>query len=138
MLFRSLGREAQQAAEDALAVLARADERIGARGGYLNHVLIRSESVSSSWIEGNSISPKKLAIAELLQQGQSLALDVVANVRATEEAIAELADWNRPVSTGDEHRADGGTGSSKRSRRPLRAATLWCCRSLTRWPPIRC
>lgn len=96
-----LGREAQQAAEDAQAVLARADERIGARGGYLNHLLIRSESISSSWIEGNSISPKKLAIAELLQQGQRVALDVVANVRATEEAIAELADWNRPVSTGD-------------------------------------
>src|SRR5680860_134292 len=73
-----LGREAQQAAEDALAVLARADERIGQRRGHLNHLLIRSESISSSWIEGNSISPKQLAIAELLQQGQRVALDVVA------------------------------------------------------------
>ncbi|WP_104162414.1 Fic family protein [Cryobacterium sp. N22] len=96
-----LGRAAQQAAEDALSVLARADERIGQRGGYLNHLLIRSESISSSWIEGNRITPKKLAIAELLQQGQRVALDVVANVRATDEAIADLADRGRPVTTAD-------------------------------------
>ena len=97
----SIGREAQQAAEDALAVLARADERIGARGGYLNHLLIRSESMSSSWIEGNRVTPKKLAIAELLQQGARVALDVVANVRATEEAIAAPADRDRPITTAD-------------------------------------
>ncbi|TFB59031.1 Fic family protein [Cryobacterium sp. Hz7] len=96
-----LGRDAQQAAEDALAVLARADERIGQRGGYLNHLLIRSESISSSWIEGNSVTPKKLAIAELLQRGTRVAVEVVANVRATEEAIAELADRDRPVTTSD-------------------------------------
>lgn len=97
----TIGRAAQQAAEDALAVLARADERIGQRGGYLNHLLIRSESISSSWIEGNSISPKKLAIAELLHRGTQAAVDVVANVRATEEAITELADRERVVTTGD-------------------------------------
>lgn len=96
-----LGQEAQQAAEDALAVLARADERIGTRGGYLNHLLIRSESISSSWIEGNRVTPKKLAIAELLQQGTRVALDVVGNVRATEEAIASLAERERPVTTAD-------------------------------------
>jgi Fic family protein len=96
-----IGREAQQAAEDAFAVLARADERIGTRGGYLNHLLIRSESISSSWIEGNRVTPKKLAIAELLQQGSRVALDVVANVRATEEAIAALADRDRAVTTAD-------------------------------------
>ncbi|HAM27505.1 MAG TPA: hypothetical protein DCP11_12625, partial [Microbacteriaceae bacterium] len=38
----ALGTEAQAAAEDALAVLARADERIGPRGRYLNHLLILS------------------------------------------------------------------------------------------------
>ena len=96
-----IGQEAQQSAEDALTVLARADERIGARGGYVNHLLIRSESISSSWIEGNRITPKKLAIAELLQRGTRVALDVVANVRATEEAIAALADRHRPVTTAD-------------------------------------
>jgi hypothetical protein len=58
-----LGPDAAAAAEDALAVLARADERIGSRGGYLNHLLIRSESISSSWIEGNRVTPKRLAIA---------------------------------------------------------------------------
>ncbi|MFB9959788.1 Fic family protein [Agromyces bracchium] len=92
-----------------MAVLARADERIGDRGGYLNHLLIRSESISSSWIEGNRISPKKLAIAELLDHsrgggvGARVALDVIANVRATEEAIAELGDRERArdVTTAD-------------------------------------
>ncbi|MCI4659721.1 Fic family protein [Cryobacterium zhongshanensis] len=102
-----LGREAQQAAEDALAVLARADERIGSSGGYLSHLLIRSESISSSWIEGNSISPKKLAIAELLDGrpggtgSTRVALDVVANVRATEAAIAALGDRNHQVTIRD-------------------------------------
>ncbi|MCU1530316.1 MAG: Fic family protein [Frondihabitans sp.] len=82
-------------------MLTRADERIGARGGYLNHLLIRSESISSSWIEGNRVTPKKLAIAELLRRGTRTALDVVANVRATEEAIAVLAERDRLVTTQD-------------------------------------
>lgn len=97
----TLGVEAQGAAEDALAVLARADERIGVRGRYLNHLLIRSESISSSWIEGNRVTPKRLAIAELLHQGPRQALDVVANVRATEAAIADLADRSRTITTDD-------------------------------------
>lgn len=96
-----LGADARQAAEDALTVLARADEQVGSRGRALHHLLIRSESISSSWIEGNRVSPKRLAIAEVLQQGSRVALDVVANVRATEEAIAELADPVRPISAAD-------------------------------------
>jgi Fic family protein len=96
-----LSDEAQAAAEDALVVLARADERLAAKGGYLNHLLIRSESISSSWIEGNRVSPKGLAIAELLHHGSRQALDVLANVRATEQAIAELADRSRPITTQD-------------------------------------
>lgn len=97
----TLGADAQGAAEDALAVLARADERIGSRGRYLNHLLIRSESISSSWIEGNRVTPKRLAIAELLHHGPQQVLDVVANVRATEAAIAELADRERAITTDD-------------------------------------
>src|SRR5664279_5112922 len=96
-----ISNEAAGAATDALAVLARADERIGAKGGYLNHLLIRSESISSSWIEGNRVTPKRLAIAELLHHGPQQALDVVANVRATEAAIAELADRERAISVVD-------------------------------------
>ncbi len=96
-----LGTDAQAAAEDALAVLARADERIGPRGRYLNHLLIRSESISSSWIEGNRVTPERLAIAELLHEGSRQALDVVANVRATEAAIAGLADRGRAITVGD-------------------------------------
>ncbi len=96
-----LGADARQAAEDALAVLARADERIGARARYLSHLLIRSESISSSWIEGNRITPKRLAIAELRSSGSRVALDVVANVVATEEAIAELGDRRRAIGVAD-------------------------------------
>lgn len=96
-----LGPQAVAAAEDALTVLARADERVGAQGRYLNHLLIRSESISSSWIEGNRVTPKRLAIAELLHQGNRAALDVVANVRATEDAIAGLADRGRVITTQD-------------------------------------
>ncbi len=99
--FPPLGSGAAAAAEDALAVLARADERIGSRGRYLNHLLIRSESISSSWIEGNRVTPKRLAVAELLHQGTRAALDVVANVRATEDAIADLADRLRVITTED-------------------------------------
>jgi Fic family protein len=100
-LLPRLSGEAQAAAEDALVVLARADERLAVQGGYLNHLLIRSESISSSWIEGNRVTPKRLAIAELLHHGSRQALDVVANVRATEQAIAELADRSRPLTAED-------------------------------------
>lgn len=96
-----LGSEARGRADDALTVLARADERIGARARYLNHLLIRSESISSSWIEGNRVTPKKLAIAELLHHGPKVALEVVANVRATEDAIDVLADSARAVTLSD-------------------------------------
>ena len=97
----ALGEAAKSTAEDALTVLARADERIGSRGAYLNHLLIRSESISSSWIEGNRISPKRLAIAEALRRGSRVALDVIGNVRATEAAIAALADRSRPITVTD-------------------------------------
>ena len=97
-----LGPEAKLAADEAAIVLARFDERIHSSGStYLNHLLIRSESISSSWIEGNRLSPKKLAIAERLKYGDRVALDVIANVRATENAIDEITDPFRPISVKD-------------------------------------
>ena len=97
----ALGDDAQRAAEDALVVLGRADERIGARGRFLRHRLIRSESISSSWIEGNRVTPKELAIAEALQHGPRVALDVIGNVKATEKAIEQLADRRLPITVED-------------------------------------
>jgi len=97
----ALGARAQQAAEDAAAVLARADERIGLGSRYLQYLLIRSESISSSWIEGNRVTPKRLAIAEFLNHGPSVALAVVATVHATEDAIANLAERPRPITVAD-------------------------------------
>jgi Fic family protein len=96
-----LGAEARDAAEAALQTISRADERIGQRGRFLSHLLIRSESISSSWIEGNRVTPKKLAIAEALQHGPRVALEVIANVRATEQAIDVLADRSRRITLED-------------------------------------
>lgn len=97
----SLGALAQQAAEDALAALARADERIGSDIRYLQHLLIRSEAISSSWIEGNRVTPKRLAIAEFLNHGSTTPLAVVATAHATEAAIENLADPSRPITVDD-------------------------------------
>lgn len=128
-----IGDEAQSAAEDALSVLARVDERIGDRGNFLNHLLIRSESISSSWIEGNRITPKRLAIAELLDHGSREALDVVANVKATERAIYELADRKRDIESSDiidlQHIIE------PRLERGLRQEQNWV--GGTGWSPLR-
>jgi Fic family protein len=124
-----LGPEARSAAEDALNVLARADERIGQQGRYLNHLLIRSESISSSWIEGNRVTPKKLAIAELLEHGPRVALDVVANVRATEDAIDVLADRARPIAPADietlQHVIEPGLSPGLRTEQNWVGGTGW-------------
>ena len=120
-------------AEDALAVLARADERIGSRAAYLNHLLIRSESISSSWIEGNRVTPKRLAIAEALEQGPRVALDVIGNVRATEDAIAALADRARPITTADIEDLQHVIEPSL--QRGLRAEQNWV--GGTGWSPLR-
>ncbi len=124
-----LGEVAQAAAADALAVLARADERIGTRGRFLNHLLIRSESISSSWIEGNRVTPKRLAIAELLHQGSRIALDVVANVRATEAAIATLADRDHEVTTAEierlQHVIEPSLGAGLRNEQNWVGGTGW-------------
>ena len=86
-----------------LAVLARADERIaGARGVPRTTCLIRSESISSSWIEGNRVTPKRHgALQKCWRTGRGLRCDVIGNVRATEDAIAALADRGRPITTAD-------------------------------------
>ena len=76
---------------EALGAVVRADAHLGLSAKYLNHLLLRSESISSSWIEGNRITPKKLAIAEALNVGNRVALDVIGNVQATEAAIDSLA-----------------------------------------------
>lgn len=124
-----LGPEARSAAEDALNVLARADERIGQQGRNLNHLLIRSESISSSWIEGNRVTPKKLAIAELLDHGPRVALDVVANVRATEDAIDVLADRARPIAPADietlQHVIEPGLSPGLRTEQNWVGGTGW-------------
>ena len=67
--------------------LIRFDEQIGRTSFYLNYLLIRSETISSSWIEGNQVSPKALAIVESLKSGKPVALKVLCSVQATVSAV---------------------------------------------------
>ena len=39
-------------------------------GRFLNHLLIRSESISSSWIEGNRVTPKEAGDRRATESGQ--------------------------------------------------------------------
>lgn len=97
----TIGNEAEAAASAALSALVRADERLAQSAKGLNYLLVRSESISSSWIEGNRITPKKLAIAEALKTGSRVALDVIANIRATEQAIEQLCSPDREITVED-------------------------------------
>jgi Fic family protein len=91
----------QSVANSALQALVRADERIARSGPFFNNLLIRSESISSSWIEGNRISVKKLAIAEALKSGSQVAIAVLANVRATEKALEVFATSAHSITVDD-------------------------------------
>lgn len=95
------GPQTESIAASALQAIIRADERLGATSKFLNYLLIRSESISSSWIEGNRISAKKLAIAELLSSGSAVARDVISNVRATEQALDSLSKVDHEIDLDD-------------------------------------
>src|SRR6218665_2956968 len=95
----TLGAAAQGAAEDALAVLARADERIGGRGRHLNHLLIRSESISSSWIEGNRSSPKRRGGGG--EGGGGQLCDVSADPLGVHLFVVDRGQPHHPKAAGD-------------------------------------
>lgn len=83
---------------DAQSAVSRADGIVGESGLYLNHLLLRSESISSSRIEGYAVSPKNLALADVLHRGKGNAREVIQNLRATEYAIEQLAEqWDFTV-----------------------------------------
>ncbi|MEV8339761.1 Fic family protein [Leucobacter sp. NPDC077196] len=80
---------------DAQSTVSRADGIIGESGLYLNHLLLRSESIASSLIEGHVISAKKLALADVLGRGKENAVAVLQNLRAMEYAIDVVAEkWD--------------------------------------------
>ncbi|WP_449279236.1 Fic family protein [Leucobacter sp. GX0328] len=80
---------------DAQSAVSRADGIVGESGLYLNHLLLRSESIASSLIEGHVISAKKLAVADVLGRGKENAVAVLRNLRAMEYAIDVVAQkWN--------------------------------------------
>lgn len=83
--------EATAAADAASVEIARFDAEFGSDMAPFSALLLRSESVSSSQIEGLTSSARALALAELDQADRSNAIQIVANVRAMEAAIA-LAD----------------------------------------------
>lgn len=76
---------------DAQSAVTRADGIVGESGLYLNHLLLRSESIASSLIEGHVISAKKLALADVLGRGKENAVAVLRNLRAMEYAIDVVA-----------------------------------------------
>lgn len=96
-----LSSQARAAADRALHAVIRADERVGTRASFLHHLLVRSESISSSHIEGISVSPKKLALAEVLGRGDAAAVAVLGNVRATESAVTAMGDPDHTITVGD-------------------------------------
>ncbi len=80
---------------DAQSTVTRVDGVIGESGLYLNHLLLRSESIASSLIEGHVISAKKLALADVLGRGKENAITVLQNLRAMEYAIDVVAQkWS--------------------------------------------
>ena len=79
------------AVADAQSTVSRADGIVGESGLYLNHLLLRSESIASSLIEGHVISAKKLALADVLGRGKENAVAVLHNLRAMEYAIDVVA-----------------------------------------------
>ena len=93
----AISAEANALSEQAHQALIRADERLATTGGFLNHLLIRSEAISSSWIEGNRVSGKRVALAEVLGRGDATALAVLQNVRQTENALKLLGDPETPL-----------------------------------------
>lgn len=90
-----IGAGAFSAIADAQSAVTRADGIIGESGLYLNHLLLRSESIASSLIEGHVISAKRLALADVLGRGKENAIAVIQNLRAMEYAIDVVAQkWN--------------------------------------------
>lgn len=91
-----------QLLEDGLQAIVRADERVGQAGAtYLNNLLIRSESIASSYIEGHVVGPRRLAVEDLLRRGDAVASAVIRNVEITAQAINVLAEPTRPISRQD-------------------------------------
>lgn len=74
--------------EDAATEVARFDAEVGADVAPFSAILLRSESAASSQIENLTASARAIAEAELLPEGRSNAVEIVANTRAMAAAIA--------------------------------------------------
>ncbi len=78
-------------AEEASTEIARFDAEMGGEIAPFGAVLLRSESAASSQIENLTASARAIAEAELGATGRRNAVQIVANTRAMEAAVA-LAD----------------------------------------------
>lgn len=88
----TLGGEVLEYAADVSTALGRLGERLRSNPlPILYSTIIRSESISSSWIEGIRENPRAIAIAQIGDGGASHnASSVIRNVDATSEAIEFL------------------------------------------------
>ena len=88
----SLAPEVVEHAADVSTALARLGARVSAKPlPVLYSTALRSESISSSWIEGIRATPREVAIAQLGDEAAPhAATQVVRNVAAMKDAIAAL------------------------------------------------
>src|SRR5688572_4333200 len=75
-------------AEEAASEIARFDADMGGEIAPFGAVLLRSESAASSQIENHTASARAIAEAEIGDTGLLNAVQIVANTRAMEAAIA--------------------------------------------------
>lgn len=110
-----LPRDAEAEAEDAVAELARFDERMGRHVIPFAGVLLRGESIASSDIEHITSSARNIVLAEATGGSQGNAGLVAANVRtmvraidgATGTDVAGILSLHRELMHGDPRHAAG-------------------------------
>lgn len=92
---------------DAVVAVERAAERMRARPlDSLYATLVKSESISSSWIEGLREQPRDVLVAGIGVQSNARAAEIAANIESTKLALASLAE-NRAWSDDDIHAVHG-------------------------------
>lgn len=85
--------------------VARADERIGARGRGLEGLVTAGEGGWSTWIDGVWVRPQNVAVAELFSRSaagiNAEALTSIRVMQASRDAVDGMADPERPITVAD-------------------------------------
>lgn len=95
----SLGEPAIRATERALAALRSMDQRVMAGAEPIGRLMLRSEGIASSAIEGLAVRLEELVAVEVLGSGAAAASWVAGNLAAVSEALAAAG----PLAADDMH-----------------------------------